>query len=102
MSVEILGFEPKEAGIRGWHLRSGDKELDLFIHADSGVASSHIHNIGGNKVPGTTTLLHSAALDIMEDMASRKNRPIHYSFATSNPKMREWALDENKGAGVFR
>lgn len=87
-----------------WFCR-GDKELGLKVDLSEGRAETYLAYSypfkAGDKQPGDTTCLYLEARRAMEQLASELGRPINYTFATVNPHLRSWVLDQGKGKGVF-
>jgi hypothetical protein len=53
------------------------------------------------RIPGTTTLLYEKAREIMQSEADETGETWGYFFRTSDSSMAEWALDPEKGRGIF-
>lgn len=80
-------------------LSYGSKGLRVFTYAN-GRIDTHVRTIKGReRKENETTLLYSAAREIMEDFMKRIGRPAKYIFQTKNENMLEWA--RTKGEEVF-
>ncbi len=87
-------------------IERGNKRLTLdffdwpqssFIHAQTKLKKLE----DGQKVPKDTTWVYRRAQDLMQGVANYYNRPVMYLFYTTNSGLAHWAVDENRGAGVF-
>ncbi|OGD88248.1 hypothetical protein A3G14_00025 [Candidatus Curtissbacteria bacterium RIFCSPLOWO2_12_FULL_38_9] len=83
----------------------GNKVLNLqldqgrsFILARSGLFSY----IGREKREGDTTRVYKVAREVMQRVAVYLHEPVLYSLFTANEGMEKWALDPNRGAGIFK
>lgn len=83
------------------HYEEGDKGLLLTILGNSAITSVHSRD-GYESIPGATTQLYRQALAAMEIIASAIGEEIEYCFVSSNEKMKEWAIDPEKGEGLFK
>lgn len=85
-----------------YHIEHGDKFLKLLIIVPDRVAGTEILSIEEKlKIPGSTTAVYRAALEIIRRIATETNCPINYEFYTHYQSLQAWALDEKKGSRIF-
>ncbi len=83
--------------------------LDLYLHKHPFCADkrrievfSNIENTDdGVPIPGTTTAIYTRVRAVLEDIATILNNPLLYSFRSWNKTMQQWALQDEKGKGVW-
>lgn len=78
----------------------GDKGLILTILGNNAITTIYTRD-GYKHIPGATTQIHKQVLAAMEIVASATGEEIEYAFVTSNERLKKWALDPEKGAGLF-
>lgn len=78
------------------------KELEICFFPLERLIQTYIVNIGPRSdLKGVTTSLYKRAFGLMEDFTAMIGGPVEYSFFTCYPSMRLWALDPNRGQGIF-
>lgn len=83
-------------------LTGGNKVLYIYL-GDIPDVSTYVMNREGDlpKTPGLTTSLYERAYSVMKEVAALCGQPLTYTLMTENPAMKAWALDPEKGAGIF-
>lgn len=98
----IAGIIEKSISPTNYELTAGNKKLVITIFGIEPLrAGIKIETIDGERRKGLTTALYNRARQLMEQTATRLGQSIEYTFATTDPSMKKWALDPNKGMKIF-
>lgn len=80
---------------------SGNKILTVNIDLTTGDANTFVNTLAFPSKRGATTQVYAEARDLIQTTVNRLGRPILYELCTLSPSMIMWAMDHNKGAGIF-
>ena len=83
-------------------LTYGNKKITVSFLTFADSVQTYIENIPAKEVKiENTTILYEVAKRIMQEYANKNSTSIDYLLSTSFEKMKAWAQNPKKGAGLF-